>query len=296
MVTIARRDRDVSFSTDDQSGRFRSRHLYIVGPARRLHTQLHAQMNYAPAPSVQCTSAPYSYHPMYSTSGPLTRATWTAYPYNVAYADETGHFSYCSQVDETNGTCAGLEGSPGNRQKADADDSFCFGADQSSRVPIGGCAATNYGFDGTSYLDDWPNGQPNRGTPVLFSSPLTGTLYNQNYDQLTLAGSQPFIEFGGGQQGCSIYTMTGCTLLPRTDSGTTAAFYPYFYTTHLRGCTWGEGTDFRRLTVSDFGKQAQYGGYNTGVWYTGRNGTPYTFASNFLSAFPANPCPAGPGL
>lgn len=255
-----------------------------------------AQMNFAPDPSTQCTSTPYTYHPMYATSGPLTRATWTAYPYNVAYADETGHFSYCSQVDETSGACTGLEGAPGAQHPADGDDFACFGPDQSSRDPIGGCVATNEGFDGTPYQDDWPNGQPNRGTPVMFSSPMTGPFYQQNYDQLALAGSQPFVEFGGGQQGCDIFARTGCTLLPVTDEGTPAPFYPYFYTTHLRGCTWGEGTDYARLTVNDFGKQAQYGTYNPGVWYTGRNGTPFSYSSNFLHVFPDNPCPANPGL
>lgn len=255
-----------------------------------------AQMNFAPDPSTQCTSTPYTYHPMYATSGPLTRATWTAYPYNVAYADETGHFSYCSQVDETSGACTGLEGAPGNQHPADGDDFACFGPDQSSRDPIGGCVAANEGFDGTPYQDDWPNGQPNRGTPVMFSSPMTGPFYQQNYDQLALAGSQPFVEFGGGQQGCDIFARTGCTLLPVTDEGTPAPFYPYFYTTHLRGCTWGEGTDYARLTVNDFGKQAQYGTYNPGVWYTGRNGTPFSYSSNFLHVFPDNPCPANPGL
>jgi len=255
-----------------------------------------AQMNYAPDPSTQCTSTPYTYHPMYSTASPLTRATWTAYPYNIAYADETGHFSYCSQVDETSGTCVGQEGAPGNQHPADGDDFFCFGADQTSRIPIAGCTFTNNGFDGTPYLDDWPNGDLNRGTPVMFTSPLTGADYTQNYNQLALAGSQPFVEFGGGQQGCNIFTMTGCTLLPKTDTGTTAPFYPFFYTTREQGCSWGEGTDIPRLTVNDYGKQAEYGSYNTGVWYTGRNGTPFTYASNFLNTFSGNPCPAQVGL
>jgi hypothetical protein len=39
-----------------------------------------AQMVFAPSPSTQCTSTPYTFRPMYSTSTPQTRSTWTAYP------------------------------------------------------------------------------------------------------------------------------------------------------------------------------------------------------------------------
>ena len=61
-----------------------------------------AQMNYAPDPSTQCTSTPYTFHTEYSTSSISTRATWTAFPYNIAWSDETGHFQYCSQADPDN--------------------------------------------------------------------------------------------------------------------------------------------------------------------------------------------------
>jgi hypothetical protein len=250
------------------------------------------QMVFAPDPSTQCRVTPYTYRPMYSTSTPQTRATWTAYPYNVAYSDETGHFQFCSQVDTTTGDCTGLEGAPGDQSPADADDYYCFAPSQATRDPIGGCAAANYGFDGTSYTDDWPNGQPNRGTPVMFTSPLTGRNFTVNYQQNALAAPLPFNESGSGNQDCDIYADTGCTLLPITDEGTPAQFYPYFYTTRLDGCTWGEGTDIPHLTVSDFGKLNQYGSYNTGVYYTGMNGTPFTYSSDFLHVFNRNVCPA----
>jgi hypothetical protein len=253
-----------------------------------------AQMVYAPDPSTECASTPYTFRPEYSTSSPQTRTTWTAYPYNVAYADETGHFDYCGQVDETTGTCTGKEGAPGDQEVADADDSFCFGADQMSRDPIGGCFATNDGFDGTPYQDDWPNGQQNRGTPVMFSGPLTGPFLTQNYQQEALAGPLPFIEDGGGQQACDIFTMTGCTALPLTDDGTPAPFYPFFSTTRVNGCSWAEGDDIPGLTVNDYGGHSQYGTYNTGVYYTGKNGVPYTYASDFLHTFATNPCRSFP--
>lgn len=251
-----------------------------------------AQMVFAPDPSTECQETPYTYHPMYSTSGPQTRATWTAYPYNVAYSDETGHFQFCSQVDETTGSCTGQEGAPGAQRPADSDDVGCFGADQSSKDPVSGCVAANYGFDGTSYTNDWPNGQPNRGTPVMFSGPTTGPGYKVSYQREALAGPLPFIEAGGGNQNCDIYTETGCTLLPLTDDGTPAQFYPFFSTTRVNGCSWIEGTDVPGLTVNDFGGLSQYGSYNTGVYYTGLTGKPYTYASDFLHVFPDNPCRA----
>lgn len=241
---------------------------------------------------VQLNGVPYTFHPMYSTSSLQTRSTWTAFPYNVAYSDETGDFQLCSQVDTTTGECTGLQGAPGDQEPADADDYYCFAPSQATRDPIGGCAAANYGFDGTSYTNDWPNGQPNRGTPEMFTSPLTGPHFNVNYQQTALAAPLPFNEAGSGNQDCNIYTDTGCTQLPITDEGTPAQFYPYFYTTRIDRCTWGEGTDIPRLTVNDFGKLNQYGSYDSGVYYTGTGGKPYTYSSVFLQIYNHNLCQA----
>jgi hypothetical protein len=253
-----------------------------------------AQMVFAPNPSTTCQSVPYTFRPMYSTSSIQTRTTWTAFPYNIAYSDETGHFDYCSQVDTKTGTCTGHEGAPGDQEPADADDYYCFAPGQATADHIGGCAATNYGFDGTTYLNDWPNGQPNRPTPLMFTSPLTGRDFTINYQRTALVAPLPFNEDGGGNQPCDIFTRTGCTLLPITDDGQPAQFYPYFYTTRVGGCTWGEGTDVPGLTVSDFGKLHQYGTYDTGVYYTGLGGKPYSYSSVFMHVYPRNLCPLHP--
>jgi len=126
----------------------------------------------------------------------------------------------------------------------------------------------------------------------MFSSPLTGRKFNVNYAQNALAAPLPFNESGSGhQKQCDIYTATGCTKLPITDEGTPAQFYPYFYTTHVAGCTWGEGTDVPGLTVRDFGKLNQYGTYDRNVYYTGSSG-PYKYSSVFLKTYPRNECPA----
>jgi hypothetical protein len=252
-----------------------------------------AQMDYAPDPSTRCTSTPYTFRPMYSTSSIKTRATWTAFPYNIAYSDETGHFQYCSKADPETGQCTGREGAPGDQQPADADDTGCTNPGQATRDPIGGCIASNYGFDGPPYQKDWPNGSPSRATPVMFTSPLTGRHFSLNYEKTSLAAPLPFNEAGGGNQPCDIFARTGCTKLPITDDGTPAKFYPYFYTTRVAGCTWGEGTDVPGLTVRDFGKHNQYGSYDRNVYYSSPTG-PETFSTVFLHNFSRNVCPARP--
>jgi len=42
--------------------------------------------------------------------------------------------------------------------------------------------------------DDWPNGQPNRPTPIEFSGPLTGPDFTVNYQQTALMAPMPFNE------------------------------------------------------------------------------------------------------
>ncbi|MDR0346165.1 MAG: hypothetical protein LBI49_24215, partial [Nocardiopsaceae bacterium] len=248
-----------------------------------------AQMNFAPDPSTQCTSTPYTFRPEYSTSSIKTRTTWTAFPYNVAWADETGHFDYCSQV--TGRRCTGQEGPPGDQEAADGDDTGCSAPGQASLDQIGGCIGENDGFDGTSYQDDWPNGQPNRPTPIEFSGPLTGPDFTVNYQRTALVAPMPFNEHN---QACNVFTRTGCTNPPATDDGTPAAFYPYFYTTKINGCTWGEGTDVPGLTVNDFGKDQQYGTYDRGVYYTGLNGTATEESTVFMRTYSHNLCPTRP--
>jgi hypothetical protein len=248
-----------------------------------------AQMNFAPDPSTQCTETPYTFHPEYSTSSISTRTTWTAFPYNVAWSDETGHFDYCSQV--TGRRCTGMEGPPGDQEPADSDDTGCSAPSQASLDQIGGCIGENDGFDGTSYQDDWPNGQPNRPSPIEFSGPLTGPSFSVNYQRTALVAPMPFNEHN---QPCDVVARTGCTNPPITDDATPAAFYPYFYTTHIDGCTWGEGTDVPGLTVNDFGKQQQYGSYDRGVYYTDVGGGATEESNVFMHTYPHNLCRARP--
>jgi hypothetical protein len=86
-----------------------------------------AQIKYAPHGD-DCTAVPYDFHPMHSSASPQTRVPWAAHSYNIAFADEIGHFDWCSSVDAASFSCKGLEGQPGlDQEPADADDQGCFG-------------------------------------------------------------------------------------------------------------------------------------------------------------------------
>jgi hypothetical protein len=55
-----------------------------------------AHVLYAPD-ATTCTSAPYAFHPEYSTANPRGN-TWSAHTYNVAFSDEIGHFEHCKSA------------------------------------------------------------------------------------------------------------------------------------------------------------------------------------------------------
>ena len=190
-----------------------------------------AQTNFRPNDAT-CTQTPYAFHPMYSTSSEDTRIPWSAaHSYNVAYADEIGHFEYCGDVNEMDGTCNGDASDPGS---PDGDDAPCRTADQSLFVRIGGCFGTDNDFDGTSYQNTWAGTISNPGkdrhlhsTSLLFSSPTFD--HGQNYQRMGFEADLPRIEaadFGGADRS----TGAGCTNPPPG-----AEFYPIFSTTRGAG-------------------------------------------------------------
>jgi hypothetical protein len=86
----------------------------------------------------------------------------------------------------------------------------------------------NFGFDGTSYQRDWPDGNTVlHPTPVLISSPLTGPTFKINYSHVAFEADTPVIE----QATCNRDTGASCALPPTTDDGVSAAFYPFFSAT-----------------------------------------------------------------
>jgi hypothetical protein len=250
-----------------------------------------AQIQFAPAPSRACNAIPYAFHPMYSTSSPLTRTPWTAHSYNVSFSDETGHFDWCSAVDPTSGACTGLEGPTGDQEPADSDDGGCA-LPVTSFLPFGGCFADNIGFDGAPYRLDWPDGMPNHPTPFTLTSPLTGSpgAYTQ-YQRMAFEADLPLIEAEGGLQGCSQFVPIGCTHIPIADDGAPADFYPFYSISKRPGdCLWLEGNDVPGVTTNDFGQQSQYGDYLR-LPYIGLGGSVFFRNANFRQIM-HNPCPA----
>jgi len=248
------------------------------------------QIQYAPAPSTACTNIPYDFHPMYSTSSTNTTVPWAAATYNIAFDTEIGHFDYCTTVDTGSGTCTDTEGA-GGTDPTDGDDFGCFDSSASTLVPVSGCLATNAGFDGTSYLNDWPNGN-NRftPTPTLFTSPLTGTSYNTNYSRVGFNTDLPAVESSTGP--CNTDTGQHCTLIPPTDNGTPAAFYPYYTTGQAMGtCVWSPGQRVSGFSQFDFGKNLQYGPLQK-VVYTDIGGGTFSQFNDFQRNLTSNPCPA----
>ncbi|HEY7127897.1 MAG TPA: hypothetical protein VH540_28465 [Ktedonobacterales bacterium] len=244
------------------------------------------QVKYAPAPSTECTNIPYDFHPMYSTSSEKTDVPWTAHGYNVAFSDEIGHFDYCSDVPADGDSCAGLEGSGNDLEPADDDDNFCF-----QQAPAG-CVDTNAGFDGVSYQKVWPDGDTqHHPTPILFTSPLTGNGFHVNYSRVAFEADTPALE---PLAQCAL-DGTGCTIVPLTDEGVEATFYPFYSIGNLGNqCYWAFGNDIPGFSRNDFGKDNQYGTILLRNFQLPGSGF-IPVAEDYRQVLAHNPCRAGQG-
>jgi len=252
------------------------------------------QIKAAPT-GTSCTEIPYDFHPMYSTSSPQTRVPWAAHSYNIAFDEEIGHFDYCTAID-ANGNCTGLEGAPGDQEPADGDDNACFPASASLLVQVSGCNGTNApGFDGTSYLRDYPDGNTFlHPTAALFTSPLTGPVYTSNYSQAALETDTPRIEAPDLGGICNRTTGAGCTIVPPTDDGQPATFYPFFSITSSHqpgGCQWFLGNVVPGQTATDFGGVSQYGTLFPQTYLIfGGGGATHSVINDFQQNLGFNPC------
>jgi hypothetical protein len=93
----------------------------------------------------------------------------------------------------------------------------------------------------------------------LAQDPVNGTVLNPTCQAKT---GLEYVNFAGNCR----FTGVGCTLIPTTDKGTPAAFYPFFsafqhgvHNEQGNGrCMWGFGNDLPGATT-DFGRNAQYG-------------------------------------
>jgi hypothetical protein len=253
-----------------------------------------SQIQYAPT-GTTCNEIPYDFHPEYSTSSPQTTVPWAAHTYNVAFSDEIGHFDFCvAGLARNKGVCHGLEGMPGDVERADIDDNYCFKASASTLVPVQGCLDTNApGFDGMSYQNVWPDGNLTlHPTPIQFTSPLTGANYDTNYDSSVFEADLPRIEAPDLGGSCNRTTGEGCTKPPPTDDGAPATFYP-FYSTTTGPCRWIFGNDVPGLTANDFGKIDQYGDlFQSTYLLFGGGGATVDRYNNFQNDLGTNPCPA----
>jgi hypothetical protein len=225
-----------------------------------------AQIKFNPT-GTSCTAIPHAFHPMYSTSSEQTRVIWAAHTYNVAFSDEIGHFENCTGPTPVPATPFGLDssGNPvtcpaGNTEltgPTDGDDDFCFPGSQAMLYDVTGCTDTNTGFDSLSYQPVWPDGNTAlHPEPISFSSPRTGPHFNVNYTRMGFEADLPRIEGT-----CNRVTGAGCTLIPTTDKGTPAAFYPFFSALGARqskDCMLAFGNQLPGSTT-DFGRNAQYG-------------------------------------
>jgi hypothetical protein len=256
------------------------------------------QIQAAPT-GTSCTETPYNFHPMYSTSSPQTRVPWAAHSYNIAFDEEIGHFDYCTAVD-ANGNCTGQEGAPGDQEATDGDDVGCFPATAALLVKVTGCTGTNVpGWDGTSYLPLWPDGNTTlHPTPGLFSSPLTGPSFNTNYSTALFESDTPRNEdpqFGPFGM-CNRTTGADCTIVPTTDDNQPATFYPFYSITSShgsRGCQWFIGNQVPGLTANDFGGVSQYGTlFPQDFLIFGGGGTTHKVIDDFQNNLGTNPCPA----
>ena len=258
-----------------------------------------AQFQYDPT-GTSCVAIPYAFHPMYSTSSEQTRVTWAAHSYNIAFSDEIGHFQTCNGAavpatpfgldgsgNPTVCPSGNTEGTGSNTGPTDGDDDFCFPASEALRIHVQGCTDTNGGFDGVSYQPVWPDGNRNlHPTSILFSSPRFGSNYNQAYDRAAFEADLPAVEANT----CNRRTGAGCTLIPTTDTGVPAAFYPFFSTRGSGGsCRWQFGNDIPGST-SDFGGNNQYGSLLSLTYLAFNGGGATVQRFNDFRAIIANPC------
>jgi hypothetical protein len=250
------------------------------------------QVVYDPA-AATCTSRPYAFHPMYSTSSEHTRVPWAAHSYNVAFSDEIGHFEYCDAVAEEGGDCT----DPGvqDGDELDGDDTVCFSGATSTLVHVGGCLATENDFDGTSYQRDWPGTDRNAARDrarhpesVLFTSPRFNL--SQRYARAAFEADLPRIEAADVIDprfpACDRTTGANCVNPPPG-----AAFYPIYSTRNTAvGCQWQLGGPFIPGTRNTFGgtSTAEYGPLLQSAYPT-PTGAVLRF-NNFRQILARNPC------
>lgn len=254
------------------------------------------QVHYDPT-GTSCINDPYNFHPMYSTSGEHTRVPWAAHSYNIAFDSEIGHFEACNGPNAiTPGGACPAGNTEYDGEPADSNDQGCFPASSSTLIQVNGCGEGSgiTGFDSVPYQPVWPDGNTDlHPTSIQFTSPITR---GHQYDRVAFEANTPRIEAPGLGSGnhCVRTTGVGCTLIPLTDDGQTASFYPFYSIDQHHGeCTWLIGNDIPGQTTNDFGGDSQYGSQlflNYLVF--GGGGATFSQTDNYRQILSNNPCPA----
>lgn len=252
------------------------------------------QVQYDPT-GTSCNNIPYDFHPMYSTSSEHTRVPWAAHSYNIDFSDETGHFESCNGANPiTPGGHCPAGNTEFDGEPSDANDTGCFPASSSSLIQVAGCIEGNgvSGFDSNPYHAIWPDGNTAlHPTAIQFTSPVTGGVFN--YQRTAFEADLPRIEAPDIGGSCDRTTGANCTLIPITDDGQPADFYPFFsvHQTHFGPCTWLIGNDVPRLTTNDFGKNVQYGNLLFLTYLAfGGHGSTISSTNDFRQILKHNPC------
>ncbi len=255
-----------------------------------------AQTNFDPS-AATCSTTPYAFHPMYQSATAHTRVPWAAHSYNVAFADEIGHFEYCDAVDSEGGNCI----SPGvdDPSGLDSDDTYCFDATASTRVRVGGCLASELDFDGAPYGLNWPGTDPSPAVdlrlhpqPIRFTTPL----YTAASGQLTNYNSTAFETDLAAFENCNQLSGSGCVNPPPG-----AAFYPVFSTSlspnlpvrRQSGCNWQLGGTLIPHTAQSFGDSAAEYGAMLQLAYPAQGGPEFLY-TDFRQILSGNPCQQPP--
>lgn len=249
-----------------------------------------AQVNFVPDPdpkhpSVNCTSSPYAFHPMYSTSSERTRATWAAHTINTSFSDEIGHYELCPAVDKEGGNC--VVASADDPAGPDFDDQIggCFSGGFLALFglqPIGACIGGDFDFDSASYKFKWAGTGPAASDAALHASPIrfTSPRFHQtdqdandaddqhgelhDFSRVAFETDMPINEFVSNPA-CNLLTGNGCTNPPAGDQ-----FYPIYSTFRSHGqdddddgaCSWQFGGPNIPGTENNFGgtSVSEYGG------------------------------------
>lgn len=202
-----------------------------------------AKNGYQSANRNTCAPRNFSFHPEFATAKFGNFVPWAALQANVNVAWEIGHFEVGKEGDH------------------DDDDPPCFAG-----PTLPGCLNFALGgdldFDGTSYIDDWPDGTKRNAPSTKISGPLTVSntgQYTEAYRTIQFE-----TEVGASESTC-MPDGSGCTVPPQG-----ASFYPYYSVSKEGGsCAFFFG-NLNGNGFENFGGDAQYDGPNLD-WFFGQS-------------------------